>query len=136
MAYEKTNWTNTTPINTANLNKIEDGIYNTNIETITNEHGTAIKFPDGTMIQYGKYTTTEIAGNTGFLNTVVLPCLFIDTNYIPSCQKMSGGSMLFSQVEETSIIINEGAFDVTSWNNATETAGSLTIGWTAIGKWK
>ena len=26
MAYEKTNWTNTTPINITNLNKIEDGI--------------------------------------------------------------------------------------------------------------
>lgn len=28
MAYKKTNWTNTTPINTENLNKIENGIYN------------------------------------------------------------------------------------------------------------
>ena len=29
MAYQKTNWTNTTPINTSNLNKIEQGIYDT-----------------------------------------------------------------------------------------------------------
>ena len=41
MAYTKTNWTSTTPINTNNLNKIEDGISanDTAIETINTNIG-------------------------------------------------------------------------------------------------
>lgn len=34
MTYEKTNWTSTTPINTANLNKIENRIASLNVEKI------------------------------------------------------------------------------------------------------
>lgn len=74
MAYTKTNWTDTTPINTTNLNKIENGIaandtaignlsnlntsskdnlvtaINSVVENGTNNNGSWIKFADGTMI--------------------------------------------------------------------------------------
>ena len=56
MAYTKTNWTDTTPINTTNLNKIENGIaandtaINNVVENGTNDNGSWIKFADGTMI--------------------------------------------------------------------------------------
>ena len=74
MAYTKTNWTDTTPINTTNLNKIENGIaandtaignlsnlntsskdnlvtaINSVVENGSNDNGSWIKFADGTMI--------------------------------------------------------------------------------------
>lgn len=74
MAYTKTNWTNTTPINTTNLNNIENGIsandisignlsdlttpatdtlvgaINSIVESGSNENGEYIKFANGTMI--------------------------------------------------------------------------------------
>ena len=74
MAYTKTNWTDTTPINTTNLNKIENGIaandtaignlsnlntsskdnlvgaINSVVENGSNNNGSWIKFADGTMI--------------------------------------------------------------------------------------
>ena len=74
MAYTKTNWTDTTPINTTNLNKIENGIaandtaignlsnlntsskdnlvtaINSVVESGSNNNGSWIKFADGTMI--------------------------------------------------------------------------------------
>ena len=74
MAYAKTNWTNTTPINTTNLNNIENGIeandakigdlsglttpttsslvgaINSVVESGSNSNGSWIKYADGTMI--------------------------------------------------------------------------------------
>lgn len=74
MAYTKTNWTNTTPINTTNLNNIENGIsandisignlsdlttpvtdtlvraINSIVESGSNSNGNWIKYADGTMI--------------------------------------------------------------------------------------
>ena len=74
MAYEKKNWTNTTPINTTNLNNIENGIeandakigdlsglttpttsslvgaINSVVESGSNSNGSWIKYADGTMI--------------------------------------------------------------------------------------
>ena len=74
MAYTKTNWTDTTPINTTNLNKIENGIasndtaignlsnlntsskdnlvtaINSVVESGSNNNGSWIKFADGTLI--------------------------------------------------------------------------------------
>lgn len=74
MAYAKTNWTNTTPINTTNLNNIENGIsandisignlsnlttptasslvgaINSVVESGSNSNGNWIKYADGTMI--------------------------------------------------------------------------------------
>ena len=74
MAYTKTNWTNTTPINTTNLNNIENGIsandisignlsdlttpatdtlvgaINSVVESGSNSNGSWIKYADGTMI--------------------------------------------------------------------------------------
>ena len=84
MAYTKTNWTDTTPINTTNLNKIENGIaandiaignlsnlntsskdnlvtaINSIVESGVNDNGSWIKFADGTMI-----CTKIVSGNTG-----------------------------------------------------------------------
>ena len=80
MAYTKTNWTNTTPINTTNLNNIENGIsandisignlsdlttpatdtlvgaINSVVESGSNDNGKWTKFADGTIIQWGQYT--------------------------------------------------------------------------------
>ena len=74
MAYTKTNWTNTTPINTTNLNNIENGIsandisignlsnlttpttdtlvgaINSIVESGSNSNGSWTKYADGTMI--------------------------------------------------------------------------------------
>lgn len=80
MAYAKTNWTTATPINTTNLNNIENGIeandtkignlsslttpntsslvgaINSIVESGSNDNGKWIKFTDGTIIQWGQYT--------------------------------------------------------------------------------
>ena len=54
MAYTKTNWTDTTPINTTNLNtSSKDDLVtaiNSVVESGSNNNGSWIKFADGTMI--------------------------------------------------------------------------------------
>ena len=64
MAYQKTNWTSTTPINTSNLNKIEQGIYDVdgklNINHIDNKEKETNEYLNGKKI-YKKmlsFTTT------------------------------------------------------------------------------
>lgn len=57
------------------IKKMLQSIKNMQAETITNENGTAIKFPDGTMIQYGQATNT--AQGYGEVN---FPVNFLDTN--------------------------------------------------------
>lgn len=80
MAYAKTNWTNTTPINTTNLNNIENGIeandakigdlsglttpttsslvgaINSIVESGSNSNGSWIKYADGTIEEWGAYS--------------------------------------------------------------------------------
>lgn len=80
MAYTKTNWTNTTPINTTNLNNIENGIeandakigdlsglttpttsslvgaINSVVESGSNSNGSWAKYADGTIDEWGTYT--------------------------------------------------------------------------------
>lgn len=80
MAYTKTNWTNTTPINTTNLNNIENGIsandisignlsdlttpatdtlvgaINSIVESGSNSNGSWTKYADGTIDEWGTYT--------------------------------------------------------------------------------
>lgn len=72
MAYEKVNWSDTTPINVNNLNNMDVGIQaldvfinnvlpstlNSIVETGTNEDGTWIKFACGIMICTKIITTT------------------------------------------------------------------------------
>lgn len=61
MAYTKTNWTSTTPINTTNLNKIEDGI-------IAND--TAIKTINTNIGTLSNLKTTEKSNLVGAINEV------------------------------------------------------------------
>jgi len=83
MAYEKTNWTSTTPINTTNLNNLEDGVeQNSNdianiIESGSNANGSWTKWSDGTMIcehrVYSSHDTTTPYGALYVSDLITLP---------------------------------------------------------------
>ena len=88
MAYAKTNWTNTTPINTTNLNNIENGIkandakigdlsglttpttsslvgaINSVVESGSNSNGSWIKYADGTMIVNQSISYSNLSCNS------------------------------------------------------------------------
>lgn len=107
------------------------------IVTITNENGTATKFPDGTMICRGVKTYPELAftqvGNMYYrsLEGVTFPVPFIE-NPIPTSQVVMGN---IGNVTIGSGLTKEkiGSFYVTS---SVAQARPVTIYWTATGNWK
>ncbi len=67
MIYGKTNWTSTTPINTTNLNKIEDGIYQANkINNYSTNEQVIGTWVDGKPL-YRKVLSTGTLPNNGIL---------------------------------------------------------------------
>ena len=101
-----------------------------------NEKGKWIKFPDGTLVQYGKSQQLDLPPDTYNGPLVSLPIAFIDTNY--SVQAVCGeygtfGGAVVSTYE--SFPRYEDAFFVRYFYNYSTT---LAIGctFTAIGRWK
>lgn len=89
MAYEKTNWTSATPVNAANLNRIEEGIkqnsddIETKISELTNilsKKGTYIKVTNSTEQTLATKTTYTLQFDTVCENTS--DCLSLSENKI------------------------------------------------------
>jgi hypothetical protein len=94
-----------------------------------------IKFPDGTLIQRGNYSTDVINANSGYNKDINLPISFIDTDYSVNITKTSGGSSGFAQIADT-CARNTKIIYFTHWNFSGGNAAALSYSWTAIGRWK
>ncbi len=93
-------WLNTT---TNKMYILNNGTYELmEPEIITNSNGTAIKFPDGTMICYGNVKFTDVNFNkvygnvfleTAKIRTIEFPATFKDSNYFLNLfpKKFGGG---------------------------------------------
>lgn len=131
------------------LNKIK----NMEIERIENENGTAIKFPDGTMIQWGnKSFTGSVSGNTGSYTTVTFPQPFSDNKISISYTPIYSGSyaqgITLYVILTGSIKYGEGSrftgdtvyrrlSHTTDTTELSELfATDLSFNWHAIGRWK
>ncbi len=77
------------------LKRILESLKNMQIETITNENGIAIKYPDGTILQYG-----TINNNSSGSPTLNFPVAFSDTDYNIQLTNryFSGGGALSTQI--------------------------------------
>lgn len=147
MAYIKTNWINgVTPMDDINLNKIEAGIFNTEVQMsafpISGTDGTTswVKFADGTMIQWLRLTSTTIAIATVYSTvftgayTWTFPVAFYYTPVVTCSEFKYGTSASIGSVSGVPALTSVG-LRVTDWfSRATGTA--TTIGAMAIGRWK
>lgn len=66
-----------------NYLKLQEDLENMKVKTITNNKGTAIQFPDGTMICYRNVWTEGWSGGSPDTNYILveLPTSFVDTEY-------------------------------------------------------
>ena len=104
------------------------------IETITNENGTAIKFPDGTLICKGMVSVP--ANNAGIEKQFPVPFVTENVNTIQVCLTniyAYSRSIMWSGQATSLTTLGAYPFDVTS--NATPTVES-SANYTAIGRWK
>lgn len=133
-------------VDTTNINDKTKNTYSANvidnlIETITNDNGTAIKFPDGTMICRGTYivnTTTNVAlahgGYRTLGQTIKFPATFIDKPTVSVCGA--------SNVNDNGFLLNTDNLSTTQFAGAfwtivkNETASDHTLSYIAIGRWK
>ena len=105
------------------------------IKTVTNEKGTAIKFPDGTLIQKGYV----YCGDNG-AGVIKYPIPFIDTNNSMTANNRYNGSselgiIITTQCDNTT----GGAIYFRKYVNGVLTMvtdTSIIANWIAIGKWK
>ena len=106
-----------------------DGL--TNIETITNDNGTAIKFPDGTMICRGELL---VEGNSDY-KVLTFPQPFISSNYTPTFTNRiaNSGFIIWNAFDLNPENIKVYPRDAVTKNFPT--SNSL-VYWTAIGRWK
>lgn len=110
------------------------------IETVTNSNGTALKFPDGTMICYGKKSYTKLNNNTpvgGLYYTSRIsfgdyPQTFIEAPYtvVNAC----AGPYNIAEYNSRNSLTNGGNFFFT--NGTSRSNQSATICYIAIGRWK
>lgn len=161
MAYTKTNWTDTTPINTTNLNKIENGIaandtaignlsnlntsskdnlvtaINSVVESGSNNNGSWIKFADGTMICYGSfdlYLDNFVAWGSLYSQDYENPHNFPQTfASINTCLvENSGNAAAFI----SRVAYNTNGITKISPTRPTTSTATYTFSYIAIGKWK
>lgn len=102
---------------------IVDGALGLIADCITNSTNGVIKLPDGTMLQYGSYTVSNV-----WSNTINFEEAFID---IPHMNFSIASNV--TNISCTTLAITKTSF-VLSYNQA----GSVTkyVGWIAIGHWK
>ena len=124
------------------LNKeIKNSMNNMKLETITNENGTAIKFSDGTMIQYGAFDTNERDFTTEFGSVfynnsyfaINFPLEFIGVPIITVNEELGGylgGNILGGLPSKSNFRVY-----LYTAKSATLTRNA-TIYWQAIGRWK
>ena len=123
------------------LKKILQSIKNMQIETITNENGTAIKYPDGWMICLLDTTVTDQALNRQYSNTSLFfgtrtwtfPVQFIEKPIV-NCGRFQWGTGA-SWGNVTSVTSSTAR--LTGMDFLSRAVGtSVEISATAIGRWK
>ena len=162
MAYTKTNWTNTTPINTTNLNNIENGIeandakigdlsglttpttsslvgaINSVVESGSDANGTYEKYADGQLIQYGTGSCPEGVGYA----EITFPIPFLNTNYIMIANHKYtggggyGGSAQLRNITNPQANTNTTAFIYSYMYDGTIATYIRNVQYIAIGRWK
>lgn len=112
---------------------------NKEIQSGSNSNGKYIKFPDGTLIQYGNVSitpsTARLQGGLSYYSgemNVSLPQNFIDTNYSLSSNILIANMNYFCQ-SYCSIISNSSIFISFASTGKEDTR---TIQWIAVGRWK
>lgn len=117
------------------LKKILQSIKNMQTETITNENGTAIKYPDGTLFQYG-----TINNNANGSPTLNFPVAFKDTNINIQLTNryFSGGGATATQIILTAHhgTINNAIVYFRNTSGEVFTNTNALANWQAIGHWK
>lgn len=117
-------------------------IKNLKIEKITNENGTAIKFPDGTMIQYGVFDTNKRDFTTEFgsvfynnsYSTINFPLSFIEAPESVTINQELGGYLGGSSLAGLPTASNMRVFLYIAKSGVLNR--NAMIYWQAIGKWK
>lgn len=80
MAYEKTNWTTTTPITVQNLNKIEEGIHDISVNGSGGD-----TLPIGAIVEYDGDTVPE-----GYEECEIIYDNYIDGTIVPTNEYLNG----------------------------------------------
>ena len=117
------------------LKQILNKIKNMEIERIENENGTAIKFPDGTMIQWGRKTLRNVefaqTGGIYYSQSQVFsfPQVFIQNPSI----SISGTTSNMCWIGNSTSYTEQFTFVVL---HSIETTRTVLIEWQAIGRWK
>ena len=108
------------------------------IEKGTNANGTYIKFPDGTMICYGRVTLNALNMQSAWGSLFIspkLPTTFPATFFAPPVVSVTMENL----TGDGAIWMNE-LSDVSSFNGRFVRGAALTfngtMGWMAIGRWK
>ena len=135
------------------LKQILNKIKNMEIERIENENGTAIKFPDGTMIQWGsKSFVGAETGNTGSYAIVTFPQAFADNKFSVSYSPLYSPNYA-NEITLFTVLTGSHVYGIGSnstqdtvyrrLSHTTDTtelsklyATNLSFNWQAIGKWK
>lgn len=120
------------------LKRILESLKNMQIETITNENGTAIKFPDGTMICTG---TGQCPASVGYAE-ITFACNFIDNNYIMLANHKYvggseyGGSMQLRNITNPQVSNGNSAYIYSYQYDGSIANYIRNVQYIAIGRWK
>lgn len=107
------------------------------IETVTGTNGTAIKFPDGTMIVHGylyiegfSFKQWGVLYSADLDTNISFPVAFVDTPHITMTNIGSSAASIIR------CIANKTAITQISLSRGTELNGGFSFNYTAIGRWK
>lgn len=107
---------------------------NGGIESGSNANGNYVKYPDGTLIQYG----SSIGSTSALGITETLPITFLNTGYriIANGSSSTSSSILFPKINSKTTT----TFNILSYAKgdsvSTHALATYDIDWIAIGRWK
>ena len=132
---------NNSVVNKDNMNDLEKRIKDTfkSMDTVfsSNTESNYIKFPDGTLIEYGFYETGVLQPKYLKTYTITFPIPFKDNKYIIIPVKLTGGAAGWGNtLESVTTARQPDSCNLLSWNFGESDTLSLQMGWLAIGRWK
>ena len=124
----------TTPLNASNMNQLQSVI-----DSGSNTYGSYMKFKDGTAIQWGSYSYSNVAITNRYGNLyyalptdhITLPIAFINNSY--NVQYLLSGSIV-GGIQSNSLKTSYFTTRVFCGNTVSE--ANYSVNWLAIGKWK
>ena len=106
------------------------------IEKVSTTGGAGyVKLPDGTMIQWGEIYSPSIAANSSGTATITFPVPFADATYVLMTQvvKTSIPALRSACIADTGKTVSSASINL---QNNYGAASSLTVWWSAYGRWK